>query len=77
MAGLLDGLEKIGLGNLEGMDLYTDKEKAEAEKKKTPAPEIKETDFIFDKTYECPVCYEKIKAKTIKASKARMVRTAY
>lgn len=75
MAGLLDGLEKIGLGNLEGMDLYTDKEKAEAEKKKTPAPEIKETDFIFDKTYECPVCYEKIKAKTIKASKARMVRT--
>ena len=56
MAGLLDGLEKIGLGNLEGMDLYTDKEKAEAEKKKTPAPEIKETDFIFDKTYECPVC---------------------
>lgn len=47
MAGLLDGLEKIGLGNLEGMDLYTDKEKAEAEKKKTPAPEIKETDFIL------------------------------
>lgn len=75
MAGLLDGLGKLGLGNLEGMDLYADKEKAEAEKKKAQAPEIKETDFIFDKTYECPVCYEKIKAKTIKASKARMVRT--
>ncbi len=67
MAGLLSGLEKLGLKNLESMDLY------EEEKKKVPV--FNETDFLFDKTYECPVCDSKIKARTLKASKARLLRT--
>lgn len=74
MAGLLSGLEKLGLKNLEGMDLYeTAEEKKQAEEKKVP--EIKEEDFLFDKTYECPVCYGEIKARTMKAGKAKLLRT--
>ncbi len=77
MAGLLSGLEKLGLKNLENMDLYEEEKKKEeqeeAEKKK--APVVQEADFLFDKTYECPVCDSKIKARTLKASKARLLRT--
>lgn len=73
MAGLLDGL---GLKNLEGMDLFEDQKKAaEPEKAKAKAPIVQESDFLFDKSYECPVCYSQIKSRTVKAGKARLVRT--
>lgn len=71
MAGLLDGL---GLKNLEGMDLFEDHKKA-AEPEKAKAPVMQESDFLFDKSYECPVCYTQIKSRTLKAGKARLVRT--
>lgn len=74
MAGLLSGLEKLGLKNLEGMDLYETVEDKK-ESKENKAPEIKEEDFLFDKTYECPVCYGEIKARTMKAGKAKLLRT--
>lgn len=71
MAGLLDGL---GLKNLEGMELFEEKKKEEAPEK-AKAPVIQETDYLFDKSYECPVCYEKIKARTVKAGKARLIKS--
>ena len=71
MAGLLDGL---GLKNLEGMDLFEDQKKM-AEPEKAKAPVMQESDFLFDKSYECPVCYTQIKSRTLKAGKARLVRT--
>lgn len=71
MAGLLDGL---GLKNLEGMDLFEKQEKA-AEPEKAKVPVMQESDFLFDKSYECPVCYSKIKSRTVKAGKARLVKT--
>ena len=71
MAGLLDGL---GLKNLEGMELFEEKKKEEAPEK-SKAPVIQETDYLFDKSYECPVCYEKIKARTVKAGKARLIKS--
>ena len=59
MAGLLSGLESLGLGNLENMDIFG-KEKKEApakqEKKALEVPEVKETDLIYDKAFKCPVC---------------------
>ena len=67
MAGLLDGL---GLKNLEGMELFEEKKKEEV-----PEKAIQETDYLFDKSYECPVCYEKIKARTVKAGKARLIKS--
>lgn len=77
MAGLLSGLEKLGLKNLESMDLYEEEKKKEEQEEagKQKVPVVNETDFLFDKTYECPVCDSKIKARTLKASKARLLRT--
>ncbi len=77
MAGLLSGLEKLGLKNLESMDLYEEEKKKEEQEEagKQKVPVFNETDFLFDKTYECPVCDSKIKARTLKASKARLLRT--
>lgn len=77
MAGLLSGLEKLGLKNLENMDLYEEEKKKEEQEEaaKQKVPVVQEADFLFDKTYECPVCDSKIKARTLKASKARLLRT--
>lgn len=77
MSGLLAGLEKLGLKNLENMDVYEEeKKKKEREKeRKNKALVVQETDFLFDKTYECPVCDCKIKARTMKAGKARLLHT--
>ncbi len=80
MAGLLSGLEKLGLKKLENMDLYESAEEkaAEPEDGKTPEKEaaaVKEEEFLFDKSYECPVCYKGFKVRTLRSSKARLIRT--
>lgn len=73
MSGLLSGLGKLGLKNLEGMNLYEDEKKAEETAKAAP-PVMQETDYLFDKSFECPVCDNQIKVKTMKAGKAKLVR---
>lgn len=83
MAGLLSGLGKLGLKNLENADLYADQEeKVKEEKKPEPAKagepekiEYVEENFLFEKSYECPVCYKKFKEKTVRSGKIRMVRS--
>lgn len=79
MSGLLDGLGEMGLKNLEGMDLYAKPEAKEAEKKQAAgaaaASVVKETDFLFDKGFDCPVCGNKIKARTLRSGRARVIRT--
>lgn len=73
---LLSGLGKLGLKNLEGMNLYEEKEtvekKPETQKK---VPEFRETDYLFKKTYECPVCGSTFHDVTVKANRARLLRT--
>lgn len=75
MAGLLSGLEKLGLGNLQGMNLYEQPEEKKEENKEPAKPEIKEEEVLFDKTYECPVCYKQFKGKTLKSGKVKLVKT--
>ena len=73
MAGLLSGLEQFGLGNLENMDLYEKpkkKEEAEAE-----AHVVQEQEFLFDKTFTCPICDKEFKARTVKIGKAKLIGT--
>lgn len=41
----------------------------------TSGIDVKEAEFLFDKTYECPACYQKFRARTVKNSKMRLVRT--
>lgn len=74
MTGLLSGLEKLGLKNLEGLEIYESAEE-KAMKAAKAVPVVKEEDFLFDKTYECPVCYKEIKSRTMKAGKAKLIRT--
>lgn len=72
MANLFSGLEAFGLGKLKDLEVY--EEKNEAKKVETQvAPEVKEADFIFDKTYTCPVCNKEFKSKTVKASKVKLL----
>ena len=75
MAGLLSGLSEIGLGGLENMEVYEQPEDKEAEKQAEENPEVKEETFLFDKSYECPVCYQGFKAKTVRSGKLRSLGT--
>lgn len=76
MAGLLSGLSSLGLGNLEGMELF-----AEQKKEETPAispkeqAKITEAELIYDKTTECPLCDYRFGSKTVKAGKTPLIDT--
>ncbi len=72
MAGLLSGLEQFGLSGLENMDLYEKPKKKEEEE----APVVvQEQDFLFDKTFTCPICDKEFKARTVKIGKAKLAGT--
>lgn len=75
MAGLLSGLSELGLGGLENMEVYEQPGDKEAEKQAEEKPEVKEETFLFDKSYECPVCYQGFKAKTVRSGKLRSLGT--
>ncbi len=74
MAGILDGLGQFGLGNLEGASIFEQPKKAE-EGGPEAAPVEKEEDFLFDKTFECPVCGSKFTSRTVRAGKVKLVGT--
>ncbi len=73
--GLLDGLSNLGLGKLEGADIYQE-EKKEApkpvEKPKEEAP-FDENDVLFDKSAECPVCGKGFSFRAVRTGKARLL----
>lgn len=74
MSGLLSGLSKLGLGNVEKMELYAVPEEKTKEKVKAEISlqkEYQEEDFLFEKKYECPVCYKTFQEKTVRAGKLR------
>lgn len=73
MAGLLSGLEQFGLGNLENMDLYETQKKADKGPDGKPVPPVvQEQDFLFDKSFTCPICDAEFKARTVKIGKAKL-----
>lgn len=76
MSSLLAGLEDLGLGNVSKMKVYDDieekKAKAEGEEKKE---EKTEADYLFEKTYCCPVCDEEFKASAVRAGKTKLIGT--
>ena len=73
MAGLLSGLEQFGLSNLESMDLYETPKKEEEGDKGEPKPHtVQEQDFLFDKSFTCPLCDREFKARTVKIGKAKL-----
>lgn len=76
MAGLLSGLDKLGLGKLEGMDLFEEHtETVKQPEVKEKKPQFNEEEVLFDKTYECPVCYGTIKERTLRTGKVKLLHT--
>lgn len=47
----------------------------EAKEEKNAAPAVDEASFLFDKGFDCPVCQGKIKARTLRSGKARVIRS--
>lgn len=72
---LFSQLDKLGLGNLKNIELYESPEaKAASEVNETPKEKkFVESDFVFDKTYKCPVCDSEFKAKAVKTGKAKLL----
>lgn len=73
--GILSGLDQFGLGNLEDADLYADNTKSTDSGAEEQPKEPEETDFLFDKTYTCPVCDKDFRTRTVKVGKAKLLGT--
>ena len=76
-SGIFAGLENMGLGNLKDIDIYKNNinNSDAVETKEETVPKINEEDMLFDKSYECPVCTTKFKARTLRTGKARLLGT--
>ena len=72
---IFSGLDKLGFDNIEIDDLYAKNEEYHEDAAVANRPVIKEEDMLFDKSYVCPVCENKFKAKTVKTGRARLVGT--
>lgn len=75
MAGLLSGLDQFGLSNLENMELYEEPKKEEDKGEGKAAPVMQEQDYLFDKSYTCPICDQEFKSRTVKIGKAKLIGT--
>lgn len=77
MAGLLSGLGKFGLGGLKDMKIFEEPEEPQegdqAEKEETKAPVYNEEEFLFDKSFVCPICGNKFGERTVRSGKARLL----
>lgn len=74
--GIFSGLEDLGL-ELSSDDIFKN-EAEEVTLKKAETVQIKvmrEDEYLFDKTYECPICNQTFKERTIRTGKARLVKT--
>ena len=75
--GIFDGLESLGFSKLEKVDVYNEDHTGSKSNStviiENRAQEPAETDYIFDKTYVCPVCDNEFKSKTVKAGKVHLI----
>lgn len=69
---LLSGLAHFGLGNLENMELYEQEKEEKPEIEKPVQKTVREQEYLFDKSYTCPVCGKEFKARTVRTGKVRL-----
>lgn len=76
-SSIFSGMEDFGLGDMSTKDIFRDPVTEEKKKKaaEAAAKQIKEEDFLFEKTYECPVCSKSFKEHTLRTGKARLIKT--
>lgn len=74
--GIFSGMEAFGMEDMTTKDIFHDpKEEEQKAKAAAAVKEIKEEDFLFEKTYECPVCSQSFKEHTLRTGKARLLKT--
>ncbi len=74
MGNVFSGLESMGLVGLSKVKIYDEDNKKEtAAAEPGAAKVISESDFIFDKNIQCPVCDKEFKSKTVKTGKPRLI----
>ena len=76
MGELFSGLEQFGLEKLKNIQVYESEaktRKGSSQTQKSQETKKVESDFLFDKTYTCPVCDNTFKAKTVKAGKVKLL----
>ena len=72
--GLFSGLEKIGLGKLQDLEVFEEDKKPESEGDSNVAkPQVTEEELLFDKTHTCPVCGEEFHSKMIRTGKVKLL----
>lgn len=72
--GLLSGLAHFGLKNLEDLEIYGEENNEGSRTKgKAAAKVVHEEEFLFDKSYTCPVCGQVFKARTVKTGRAKLI----
>lgn len=71
------GIEGLGDLDIYGDDSVKNEDGTDDSQKavKVKTPEELEAEYIFDKTYTCPVCDKSFKSKTLKANKAKLINT--
>lgn len=74
MGNIFAGLENFGLKNVEDVDVFQEanKDKKGTANEKEPKREFTEEDFIFDKSYTCPVCDYDFKSRMVRTGKVRL-----
>lgn len=72
MAGIWSGFGSLGLGDLDGAELFEDKKDKEQQAKTEPP---KEEDFLLEKVVKCPVCDAETSQKIMKTGKAKLIAT--
>lgn len=75
MANIFSGLEEFGLGKMSGLDVYATDEKAKKAEQANGEEKVQvvESDFIFEKSFNCPVCDKSFKTKTVKTGKVKLI----
>ncbi|MBR4671304.1 MAG: DUF2225 domain-containing protein [Butyrivibrio sp.] len=76
MADIFSGLEKMGLGDISGGNLFEDPSKKTVNVKANEPQKklvlVNEEDYLFDKSYKCPICDSDFQVKTVRTGKVRM-----
>lgn len=72
MDNLFSGLEAFGLDKLSGVDIYEKDKEDNVAEEKAAKHAFSEAEYVYDKTYTCPVCDKEFKSKVVKHGKIKL-----
>ncbi|MEE3392633.1 MAG: DUF2225 domain-containing protein [Lachnospiraceae bacterium] len=74
---LFSGLEKLGFGKLDKVELFEEKKKDDKDKghEQHEVHVATEEELLFDKKYHCPCCDEEFTSKAVRTGKTKLLGT--